>query len=79
MTDKDLVNVPDYVMDCPVISNWVEYKGETYFAILNYEQSIKSHRPMIDLSYCATRAMNGIVMKTVQYDKNKFKKSPLDL
>ena len=79
MTDKTLADVPKYIMDCPVFSNWIEYKDETYFAILNYEQSIKSHRPMIDLSYCATRAMNGIVMKTVRYDKNKFKKSPLDL
>ena len=77
--DKALLGVPKYILDCPVFHNWVEYKGETFFAVLNYEQSLKSHRPMIDLCHCATVAMNGIVIKTVQYDKNKFKDSKLDM
>ena len=75
--DKALENIPKYIMDCPVFHNWVEYKGETYFGRINYDQSIKSRRAMIDLSHCATRALNGIVIKAVQYDKKKFKKSYL--
>lgn len=76
--DKALSKVPRYILDCPVFHNWIEYKGETFYAMLNYERSLESKRPMIDLCHCATRALNGIVIKTVQYDKNKFTKSRLD-
>jgi hypothetical protein len=78
MFDKALAKVPKYILNCPVFHNWVEYKSETYYAILNYEQSLKSKRAMIDLCPCVTKGMNGIVEKTVQYDRNKFKKSKLD-
>jgi hypothetical protein len=74
---SDDVIIPQFIWNCPVFYDWTEYKGETYFAILNYERSITARRPMIDLCYCATKAMNGIVEKTVQYSKKHFKKSKL--
>ena len=83
MTDAQLFDVvsstiPKWIWKCPISANWLEYKGETYFGMLNYERSVAARRPMIDLSYCATRAFNGVVMKTVAYDRNKFNKSKLD-
>lgn len=68
-TDEDLK-----FTNCPIVFEWCEYKGEVYFGALNYQRSVKARKPMIDLFYCATVALNGVsVMKTVQYDKAKFK------
>jgi hypothetical protein len=76
MTETELTkDIPAFILRCPVYCQWLKYKGETYFGMLNYERSIDANRPMIDLSYCATRAFNGIVMNTVAYDKKKFKES----
>lgn len=75
---EEIKDVPKYIMDCPVYYNWCEFKGETYFGILNYERSLKAKRPMIDLAYCATQGMNGTILKTVQYTKRHFAKSKLD-
>lgn len=76
--DKAVDQIPKWIMDCPISANWLEYKGETYFGIINYERSVTAKRAMIDLSYCATRAMNGVVLLTVHYSKKHFKKSRLD-
>lgn len=59
-----------------IVFDWVEYKGLIYYAHFNYDRSIKAGRPMIDLSYCATKALHNIVIKTVQWDKKKFKLFP---
>lgn len=66
--DKMFEKLPVYV-----VADWCIYKGKTYFSMINVERSIEAKKPMVDLSYCATRAMNNIVIKTVQYDKKKFK------
>lgn len=60
------------LMGLPFAFDWVKFKGEVYFASINYEKTAKANKPMIDLHYCATKALNGIVIKTVQFDKNKF-------
>jgi hypothetical protein len=73
-----LADTPKYILECPVSAQWLEFKGETYFGMLNYEASLKARRCMIDLSYCATRAFNGVVIKTVQYSGKHFKKSRLE-
>lgn len=57
--------------------NWVEYKGETYFVMVDVNKSLACHRPIVNLSYCATKAMNGLVLKSVNYKPEDFKKSPL--
>lgn len=69
--------IPSYILNCPVCFDWTVYKGETYFGMLNYERSIAARRPMIDLAYCATMGMNGVILKTVQYSVKHFTKSPL--
>lgn len=53
--------------------DWVVYKGETVVAQINYERSLKANRPIYDIHYCMTKAFNGIVLYTVQYDKKHFK------
>lgn len=81
MTEFERVcaSIPEWLIDCPVAAEWWTFKGETYFAMVNVDRSLKAGRPMIDLSYCATKAMNGIVLKTVQYSKKHFKKSKLEI
>lgn len=71
--------IPEWIWNCPIVFDWTEFKGETYFGMLNYERSVKARRPMIDLAYCATAGMNGSVIKTVQYSKKNFKRSRLSL
>jgi hypothetical protein len=60
----------------PVVADWCNYKGETFFVMVNYER-MKAGRPMMDLCYCATAGLNGQVLKTVQFDNKKFTPSPL--
>lgn len=59
----------------PIAFDWVEFKGETVFAGVNYHETERVGRPMVDIYYCATEACNGNALKTVQWDKNKFKPS----
>ena len=61
----------------PFAVDWVEYNGETVVAQINYEATKKAKRPMVDISYCMTRALNQNIMFTCQWDKNKFKPSKL--
>lgn len=57
----------------PFEMEWIEYKGDVYVGTINVDRSFTAKKPMIDLHYCLTKAFNGIVIKTVQYDKSKFK------
>lgn len=71
--DKAVANIPKYIMDCPVFAHWVDYNGKRKFAMLNYEESIKRGKAMIDLCYCATAGLiNNRVEKTVPYSKARF-------
>lgn len=63
----------------PFAFDWCIYKGETYFASFNTERSEKAKKPMYDMCYCATRALNNCVLFTTQFDKNKFQPSPLGM
>lgn len=65
------------LMKLPIVFDWVEYKGETLFMNVNYQESERVGRPMVDLYYCATRALNDCNPKLVQWDKKKFKPSKL--
>jgi hypothetical protein len=69
-------SLPKFLEKCELWSDWVEYKGKVYYGQVNYDQSIKSKRVMIDLSYCATKAMNNIIEKTVRFDRGKFNLNP---
>lgn len=70
--DQASIEVEPMFKRLPFCVDWVSYKGEIFFAMVNYDASIKAKKPMIDLCYCATRGLNGQVLKTVQYDKKKF-------
>lgn len=61
----------------PMAFDWVDYKGETVFAGFNWEASERAGKPMMDIFYCATQALNHNVLFTTQWDKNKFKPSQL--
>jgi len=65
------------LMNLPFSCDWVQFKGETCVATINYEATKKAGKPMLDVSYCMTKAMNNIVIKTVQWDKSKFLPSNL--
>lgn len=74
MTDQQ---VKKMALKIPFEMEWVEYKGETFVAQFNYERSRQARKPMLDLSICMTRAINQVIIDTVQYDKSKFKPSRL--
>lgn len=61
----------------PIGFGWVKFKGETVFMGVNYDATKKAKKPMVDIFYCATAALNNNVLFTTQWDKNKFKPSDL--
>ncbi len=70
-------NIEKMLMRLPIACDWVQYKGETVVAQINWEATVKAKRPMMDISYCMTMAFNQSIMFTCQWDKNKFKPSHL--
>ncbi len=66
----------DMLERLPITLDWVKYKGESCVAQINWEVTKKAGRPMMDLSYCMTKALNQVILKTVQWDKNKFVINP---
>jgi hypothetical protein len=82
MTQEQLVaEIPPrmnrMLLKLPIVFDWVEFKGETVFAGINYAASDKAGKPMMDIFYCATRALNHVVLFTTQWDKSKFSPSRL--
>ncbi len=69
--------VSNMLCKLPIAFDWVEYKGETVFAGVNWEATKKAKKPMVDIFYCATEALNNNVLYTTQWDKSKFKPSAL--
>lgn len=76
---KTIDQVEKIAMKLPFSIEWCEYKGETVVAQFNFERTRIAGKPMMDLSYCMTKALNYIVDQTVQWDKSKFKPSKLGL
>jgi len=74
---KDDNKVSEMLMRLPISMDWCEFKGETVVAQINFEETKRVGRPMMDISYCMTRAINQNIMYTTQWDKNKFKPSHL--
>jgi len=72
MTEQEQ-KIANMMYRMPFEMDWISYKGEVCVGSFNWEASKKAKRPMIDISYCLTKALNGIHLQTVQYDKNKFK------
>lgn len=36
--------LPTYIQDVPFTNEWVKYRGEVYFAMINFEKSHACHR-----------------------------------
>lgn len=66
-------------MRLPISCDWVFFDGEDCVAQINYEATVKAKKPMVDISYCMTMALNQCIERTVQWDKKKFKPSRLGL
>jgi hypothetical protein len=72
-TWKDLV--PPFLRDDRIpIMEWVRYKGQVCVADLDYDKSIRAHRPIINIHYCMTKAHNGVIERTVNFNPGDFKK-----
>lgn len=65
------------LMKLPVCIDWVKYKGEDVVIQWNLEATEKARKPMLDVSYCMTKALNQVIDETVQWDKSKFNPSHL--
>lgn len=57
---------------------WVKYKDEDCVACVNVEKSLACNRPIIDISYCMTKAHNGNIMFSVNFIEDHFKPSKLN-
>lgn len=80
--NKNLIKPPllDMTVDkkieaLPFIFDWVEYKGEVCFASPDVQKSSNCNRVVIDIFYCATRALNHCVLYTVNWNPEHFKPS----
>jgi hypothetical protein len=51
--DEALAKIPKFILDSPITADWVDYNGKRKFAMLNFEESEKRGKLMIDLCYCA--------------------------
>lgn len=71
------MTIEEKLLRLPIVFDWVEYKGKTVFMGVNFEATEKAGKPMVDIFYCATQALNHNVLFTTQWDKNKFKPSEL--
>lgn len=71
------IEIPKFILDCPIVADWVWYRGKVKFAMLNVDKSIEKGKAMIDLCYCATAGLiNHRVEKTVQYSVHTFTLKP---
>jgi hypothetical protein len=71
------MSIDKIIDNLPIVFDWVNYKGEDVVASINIDRTKKAKRPMMDISYCMTQAFNNVHLKTVRFDKNKFRKSKL--
>lgn len=69
MNDLLDFEMPVWMKGCWLTFDWCRYSGEIYFASLNYEESEKRNKPVFDLAYCATKAMNEIYLKQRVWSK----------
>lgn len=72
-------DIPEFLKDdrLPWLK-WVKYKDEECVADVDYQKSLKAHRPIINIHYCMTKAMNNCILKTVNFNPQYFSKSELE-
>jgi len=70
------IDIPKYLQDDRLPwMKWVQYKGEECVADVDYQKSMKAHRPIINIHYCMTKALNGVIEETVNFKPEFFKPS----
>jgi hypothetical protein len=62
---------PKWYKECNVVYGWCRYRGQKYFSVLNYPESMFEQKAVLDLAYCATDAMNGIFVRKFINDGKK--------
>jgi len=75
--NKQLDRYEKMLSRLPIIADWVIHNGVDVVIMPNYEATVKAKRPMVDVSYCMTKALNNSVLFTTQWNKNKFHPSKL--
>jgi hypothetical protein len=68
------VVLPDWLESCPLVSGWCRYNGRIFYADLNWEESQKAEKPIFDLAYCATKALNNIYLLQREWHPKKFRR-----
>lgn len=70
---------PEWLNRCPIgCFDWVIYKRKIYCADLDWEASIKINKPVFNLAFCITKAMNECWLKTgVVYENKNIKLTKL--
>jgi len=63
------IQMPAWLGSCNIVSDWCKYNGVIYYGVLNWQESEKRNKPVIDLAYCATRALNEIFLKQRVFSK----------
>lgn len=63
------MELPEWLKEDVEVFGWVKYNGEVCFASLNWEESERRQKPVIDIAYCATKALNGIFLKQRVWSK----------
>jgi hypothetical protein len=66
------VELPKWLKNVPFVSDWCLFKGEIYYAQINFEESEKRNKAVFDLAYCATKSLNNIYLRQVVWGKKKF-------
>jgi len=78
MTDEIQIDIPSFLQDDRLPwMKWVQYKGVEVVADVDYEKSIRAHRPIINIHYCMTEAFNGCILESVNFKPELFQASRL--
>lgn len=66
---------PEWLDGCPISNfDWVTYKRKVYCADLDWESSKSAKKPIFNLAYCITKAMNEIWLKKgIVYENKNIK------
>lgn len=63
------MTMPSWLKPNVVVYDWCYYKGEKVFVSLNFNESEKRQKPVMDIAYCATKAANEVFLKQRIWNK----------
>lgn len=68
-TKEEDFELPKWMPKNAIVFDWVKYNGEIYFASMNWAESERRQKLILDLAYCATKAHNEIFLKQRVWSK----------